>query len=337
MNHNNTLFLRFIAILLVINSHMDEIYPIPLFATGGAIGNALFFMLSAYGLLLSQRANPQTLATYMTKRILRIYPVVWSSILFLVLPLTLYYYHFIPSYYPVMAQLFGLKDPLSAIGNLFYPPEDYWFLRALMLYYLVGFFFLRNYHPRKIFNALGILTLVYFLSYLQFSDFSTLVIEQTIAFKLIFYAMVFLIGIYFASIHEKIRYRGKRDFFLFFGFIVLIYGEKYLMLKGIAPQLQFFQQLLLFPTLYYALKISQSPFVLTTLMGRAFLARPITLIGVMTLELYLVHGLIRPLLVYYFPHFPENLILFLLLTLILSYGLYRINTYLIHRIQGKIA
>jgi peptidoglycan/LPS O-acetylase OafA/YrhL len=148
--------------------------------------------------------------------------------------------------------------------------------------------------------------------------------------------MVFLIGIYFASIHEKIRYRGKRDFFLFFGFIVLIYGEKYLMLKGIAPQLQFFQQLLLFPTLYYGLKISQSPFILTTLMGHPFLARPITLIGAMTLELYLVHGLIRPLLVYYFPHFPENLILFLLLTLILSYGLYRVNTYLIHRIQGKI-
>ena len=337
MNHHNTLFLRFIAILLVINSHMDEIYPLPLFATGGAIGNALFFMLSAYGLLLSQQAHPQTLTTYMSKRLIRIYPVIWSSLLLLVLPLSLYYYHYFPAYYTVMAQLFGFKDPLSLIGNLFYPPEDYWFLRALMFYYLIGFFFLRDYHPKKIFTALGVLTLVYFFSYLQFTDFSTLVIEQTIAFKLIFYAMVFLVGIYFASIPTKIVYRGMGDFFLFFGFIVLIYGEKYLMLKGIAPQLQFLQQLLLFPTLYYGLKISQSPFILTTLMGRAFLERPITLIGAMTLELYLVHGLIRPLLVYYFPHFPENLLLFLLLTLILSYGLYRFNTHLIHRIQGKSA
>lgn len=337
MNQNNTLFLRFIAILLVINSHLDEIYPIPLFATGGAIGNALFFMLSSYGLLVSQQANPQTFTTYMSKRLIRIYPVIWSSLLFLVFPLGLYYYAFFPSYYREVVELFGLSSPLSFIGNLFYPPEDYWFLRALMFYYLVGFFFLHHYHPTKIFKALGVLTLLYAFSYSQFTDFSTLVIEQTMAFKLIFYAMVFLVGIYFASIKETIVYSGGRDFALFFGFIVLIYGDKYLMLKGIYPQVQFLQQLLLFPVLYYGLKISQSPFILTTLMGQSFLARPITLIGAMTLELYLVHGLIRPLLVYYIPHFPENLIVFALLTVLLSYGLYRFNTHLIHRIQGKMA
>jgi peptidoglycan/LPS O-acetylase OafA/YrhL len=42
-------FLRFSAIVLVINSHMDSFYPIPELGTGGALGNALFFMLSAFG------------------------------------------------------------------------------------------------------------------------------------------------------------------------------------------------------------------------------------------------------------------------------------------------
>ncbi len=38
--------------LLVFNSHLDRIYPIKEFATGGAIGNTIFFFISGYILLI---------------------------------------------------------------------------------------------------------------------------------------------------------------------------------------------------------------------------------------------------------------------------------------------
>lgn len=39
---------KFFAVLLVLNSHLDKCYPIPALATGGALGNALFFFVSGY-------------------------------------------------------------------------------------------------------------------------------------------------------------------------------------------------------------------------------------------------------------------------------------------------
>jgi len=50
----DTQFLRAIAILLVVNSHLDRYYPVSHLATGRAIGNSLFFFLSAFGIYLSQ-------------------------------------------------------------------------------------------------------------------------------------------------------------------------------------------------------------------------------------------------------------------------------------------
>jgi len=66
--------LRFIAIALIINSHLDEYYPIPYVATGGAIGNSLFFFVSSFGLLLSEMKNPRGFLDWYSKRVKRIYP-----------------------------------------------------------------------------------------------------------------------------------------------------------------------------------------------------------------------------------------------------------------------
>lgn len=41
-------YLKTVAVLLVINSHFDCLYPIPALATGGAMGNALFFIVSGF-------------------------------------------------------------------------------------------------------------------------------------------------------------------------------------------------------------------------------------------------------------------------------------------------
>ena len=48
--------LKFLAVFLIINSHMDALYvKYGMLATGGAIGDVLFLFASGYTLLLSKR------------------------------------------------------------------------------------------------------------------------------------------------------------------------------------------------------------------------------------------------------------------------------------------
>jgi peptidoglycan/LPS O-acetylase OafA/YrhL len=312
---------------------MDAFYPIPLFATGGAIGDALFFMLSSYGLLLSERSKPQIFRDYLSKRVLRIYPVVWSTIVLIILPMIVFYYLQSNITYKIFIDEFGLNNSLKVFSLFFFPPASFWFLEALMFFYVVGFFFLKNYSNRKLAKGLLVLVVLYTFFYLQFYDYSSLVIEQTISFKVIFYGMIFLSGLYFASIHEEIRYKGIRDYIFLCVSLGVIYLHKYFMMHGITTNLQFIQQLFLFPTLYFFLKISKSPLVLDWIMKPRILNSAISLIGAMTLELYLVHGPMRQIAYEHFPSFPVNFIGLILIVITLSYLLYRFNNALIERIK----
>lgn len=48
--------LKFLAVFLIINSHMDALYvKYGILATGGVIGNVFFLFASGYTLLLSKR------------------------------------------------------------------------------------------------------------------------------------------------------------------------------------------------------------------------------------------------------------------------------------------
>jgi peptidoglycan/LPS O-acetylase OafA/YrhL len=108
------------------------------------------------------------------------------------------------------------------------------------------------------------------------------------------------------------------------------------MTQGIAANFQFVQQLFLFPTLYYFLKISKSPLILEWIMKSRHLNSSITLIGSMTLELYLVHGPLRMIAIQYFPPFPFNVLGLLVMIFILSYLLYRFNNKFINFLKKQI-
>ena len=57
ITRNDTSFIRVVAILLIVNSHLDAYYPISYLGTGTAIGNSLFFVLSSFGLSLVEKIN----------------------------------------------------------------------------------------------------------------------------------------------------------------------------------------------------------------------------------------------------------------------------------------
>ena len=74
-------YLKFIATVLITNSHFGEVWPISSLATGGLLGNVIF--LAASGFLLYNIKLP--FHKWFLKRFLRVYPVLLCYTLFTVL------------------------------------------------------------------------------------------------------------------------------------------------------------------------------------------------------------------------------------------------------------
>lgn len=71
---------KFIAVLLIINSHADMMYPkFSMLATGGAIGDCLFLFCSGFTLFWG---GQKAFGNYYKRRINRIYPSVFAATLF---------------------------------------------------------------------------------------------------------------------------------------------------------------------------------------------------------------------------------------------------------------
>ena len=73
---------KFWAVLLIINSHADVMYPkLQMLATGGAIGDCLFLFCSGFTLLLG--GGNSNFGHYYKRRISRIYPSVFAAVAFI--------------------------------------------------------------------------------------------------------------------------------------------------------------------------------------------------------------------------------------------------------------
>lgn len=308
-SRNDTNFLRAIAILLIINSHMKGYYPIQLLSTGGMIGNSIFFMLSSFGLFLSWKSNrnEQPILSWYGRRIVRIYPSVWMTILLIMVPYALY------------------RDAIKGVSILgemsvfYYPP--FWFLQALMSYYVVAYFILKKYSTRLISIvalAVMILYLFYYCIYLDLTTFSI----ETPPIRIIYYFLIFLWGIYLASRNDDIRYAGPTDFILVFVFLGCIYGNKYLMTNGDYGKTQIIQHLALIPLLYYLLKIAKSDFISKSLMNSWHVGKLLCIISTMTLELFMINNLLGNIALGAHLTFPSNVIVFISVNIILSTIIY---------------
>jgi hypothetical protein len=303
MKHPDTQFLRALAIVLIINSHLDRYYPIPYIGTGGAIGNSIFFFLSAFGLYISQQERNKHFTEWFTNRIGRIYPSLWIVLISLYMPVLIW-----------QGKL-SYSTVTTFIGYFFSPP--YLFLQVLLVYYLLAFPLIKNLWKTNILVILVLLSLIYIGCYITIVDLSRWSVEES-PFDLIHYFMVFIFGIYIAKKSKDIIYSGPMNYFYLFLFIGLVYTHKFLMLKGLYLEYQFLQQASMYPILYYLLKISRSPLIVTRLMRSPVLSRAVEFIANNTLEIYIVHQTISYPLLYMQMSFPINLIVFLLLTFSLS-------------------
>ena len=105
-------FVRFLATILVLNSHMGVCYGnYSILATGGGIGDALFFFISGFALFMGKRTD---CLNWFKKRINRIYPTIIATGL-------------VASTF--FDQQLGFLDVITA--------DNYWFLQCIFVYYLL--------------------------------------------------------------------------------------------------------------------------------------------------------------------------------------------------------
>ncbi|HTA24095.1 MAG TPA: acyltransferase [Terriglobales bacterium] len=277
MQRHSTNFLRVVAILLVINSHMDTLYPakFAVLATGGMMGNALFFMLSGWGLLLSMREKPRSFGEWYGRRITRIYPPVWVTVILLTFPLGIY------------GGSITLDNSLDEMRKFFYPP--FWFLEALMIYYVLIFFVIRDFSYKRLVGVSLAVGMVYTLYYAFLLDLTKFSIEGT-PFRVIFYFLVMLWGLYLGAESDKLRFRGTWDVVLLLVSISCIYGHKYLMQRGLLLSWQWVEHLASFPMLFFFARVARSSFVSQTIMGSRHLGKALTFVSGMTLEIFMVNN-----------------------------------------------
>lgn len=132
--------IKFFAALLITNSHMEALYPqnMTFLATGGAIGDALFFFCSGFTLFLKPMGR---FDSWYKKRINRIYPTVFvRAILF--------------------AIVFNIHNDISYTivhgGG--------WFVSCIMIYYVIAYIidrFMSN-HLQLSFTIASIITIAAF-------------------------------------------------------------------------------------------------------------------------------------------------------------------------------
>lgn len=176
-------YLRVIATVLITNSHYANIWPISAMASGGLLGNIIFFAASGFCLYKIK----DNFGKWFLKRFLRIYPVM---ILFTL--------------------LMWLVGPYSQYDTtwLFLFPTHYvfivWIMACYVVYYFVAYF--QNKYPNKKimeFTLLGVLV-AYIAVYAIFIDKSAYVIDQVEQpFILFLYFTSMLLGALLRKYKEK--------------------------------------------------------------------------------------------------------------------------------------
>ena len=136
--------MKFIAVFAITNSHMELLYgKYSFLATGGAIGDVLFFFVSGFTILLG---GVKTFDNYYKRRINRIYPTVFAWAL-------------------MSCWVLGINRNMVDI-ILF---GGGWFVSCIMIYY-VFLFLIRRYFFDYLKQVLMFCLIISFLLYFLFAD-----------------------------------------------------------------------------------------------------------------------------------------------------------------------
>lgn len=290
----DTTLLRALAVLLIANSHLEPLYPFRPLAADGLIGNSLFFLLSGLGLTLSPRAGQGRFLDWYRRRLSRIVPGLWLTVLIGTV---------------AIGGAWRQWGPLDYARNLIWP-TPYGFLTQILLLYPAFYLVKSARSPAVEVGLMGGLSIPYV--YINLYDYNLHTLSS------IFYFQLMLLGSLLAG---RVRgYAGNSRAALWVLALTLpVYvGVRYAMLTGRLPLNTAPLHLLMLPILLGLLRLCATP------AARAFARHPwtepaVSFLAAITLEIYLVHG-------YVYEHpwvqalpFPVNLAVFWAVTLPLAW------------------
>lgn len=282
--------LKCIAAILITNSHMDILYPNDIFATGGSIGNSLFFFASGFVLFLKPMGR---FDNWYKKRINRIYPPVFA--------------------WAIVSTLF-LDSHDDIIHIILYGGQ--WFVSCIMIYYVV-IYFINQYMRDYLKLAWVISSLIVVVWYVLLDKLNGYDMNGTTYFKWGYYFLFMLMGAMIGGAGKQLRYRFGSDMLKLIGCVVLFYAilfgrQQY----EILHQLQILALLPLLGATYYFYKVAKSN-LLKQIYQHKIWGAIIKIIGGLCLEIYLVQV---PFFTNQFnDYFPLNLIVTFVIILIAAY------------------
>lgn len=257
--------LKCFAALLITNSHMGMLYgKYDFLATGGCIGDVLFFFCSGFTLFLKPMEGIKQFPNWYKKRINRIYPSI-IAVAFL------------------GALFFNVRRDVIDITLA----SGYWFVACIMLYYVaiffVGTFFKDNTLIISVLVAVG--TAVWFYFACQTPGFS---IYGGHHIRWLLFFVFMLLGAKLGTITEQIKSKPLSDLIMLILCIVVFYA---LFIGGTHYRnlvvLQYFSFLPLLGAMYYFYKVGSCKVanrIYNSKVGNLF----IRFIGGLCLEIYLV-------------------------------------------------
>ena len=266
--------MKAVASCLVMNSHFDGIWPISALATGGSIGNCLFFV--ATGFLLANIKQP--FATWYGKKLMRLYPAI-ILITAISIPFRIIFQQGI-----VLWGQHGIVAEFLIAAN-------YWFLQALIFMY-IPYYFIMSTNAKKYLPQIGLVVCsIYFVCYFAFKDIHVWTIEDGTRFKWIFYFGIMLIG---GRYSLKIKCGEKVHSIVRSGCIaaltfVMFYGYKFLLFKfEVLMPFQFIEHVILIIFIYelFAFCLGVEPLLKSC--ATKWWWNPVKFISSITLEVFLV-------------------------------------------------
>lgn len=184
--------LKIIGICLILNSHLDSIYPIAQLATGGALGNALFFICAGFCF----QSKGKNFVRWYLKKVVALY---------------------VPVY--IVTTITIVFHPLNSVREVIVSyiwPTEFWFIGAIMLFYILLYIAEKYDFIKRMRLCFIALTLLYAIYYVFLLDTSSYVIESAGlmsingAFKLIYYFGIMFLGKYMRQYKiEKIKGRKR--------------------------------------------------------------------------------------------------------------------------------
>lgn len=195
-----------LAVLLIINSHADVMYPhLKSLTTGGAIGDCLFLFCSGFTLLIGKKNAG--FGNYYKRRISRIYPSVFASVAFL--------------------HILNGNGMIRWTELLCSMP----FIVAIMIYY-VFLFYIKKYaynHIPLVIIMMGVISLLVYLFCFPYKNEIGIngMYGNTTIYRWIPYFCAMLIGAYMGVNRDKISYPCKTDFIKLILCILFFYGIQY--------------------------------------------------------------------------------------------------------------